>query len=359
MTASTATQFTVERRQGNRSAYWRLDPTTALATPIISPEGLSVDSEDSRLSDDPSSLLMVLADAVEAGDHRLAGTIARRSLSQNMRDLPGIGAERLHAMAISGAVATSTTTVSDLTDVARQLRDAAVMHQIGFGITSARTKPSSLNDSLEAAVARSERLADDLDAVAKGQRVQLAPLVRSLSFFGLLNIARGLARICTFPNGISGLDVAVAAQIRHRVGPARGLRAQLAIIERDPGNTAARNSACACLVDLGLAEDGLDHLAVSLLRPDHFVGNTGRRALRQAGYPHLANLADQIAVEMRLRHPSEPTGHVLLLATEILMGIDRQAQAELSMVGLLRATSATLVFEQRQRYDGAALRSTR
>lgn len=348
---TTNPSFAIARTAPNEPALWAIDSVAS-----INAEPLPVDDLERRAaiaikSADTSGLLMVLAEAVEFGHHRIAGSVARASLDKNMQELPGVSAERLHAMAIAGGIAVDVATVSDLAVVAEQLRNSAVMHEIGFGLTSSRANPTTVAASLAGAGARAERLASALDRIGAGKPTKLVPAVRALSFFGLLSIARGLARTTTFDSGTSALNVSVAAQIRHRVGAARGLRAQLEILEHDPGNTAARNSACACLVDLGMAEAGLDHLAVSLLRPDHYVGNTGRRALREAGYPGLAQLANHISVLMRDRYPEDPPHEVVRHAANILAGIRRRTQTELAMLNLVGKLAPERVFAGRTKVD--------
>ena len=352
---------TVSITQGapNQPAVWAIDGSAQMNARPIFVDGLEARASRAHATGEASGLLMVLAEAIEFGHHRIAGQVARASLELNMRELPGVGAGRLHAMAIAGGVATDVATVADLAQVADQLRNSAVMHEIGFGLTSARLDPNSLARSLQDAAEKANSLADSLERVAGGSPMQLVPLIRELSFFGLLNIARGLAQVTTFGTGAAYLDVAIAAQVRHRVGAGRGLQAQLEIIEHSPGSTAARNSACACLVDLGMAEAGLDHLAVSLLRPDHYVGNTGRRALREAGYEDLAALADEIADVMKDLRPHEAPLRVAVLAAEILSGIRRRTATELAMLNLVGRIPAVQILEERARVDAATASAAR
>jgi hypothetical protein len=272
-------------------------------------------------SGDVASLLMSLSKGLIDGQPDLSKQLAGAAIEKNMRELPGIGPERLHAIVIGGSAGTEVLGVGNLRLLADNLRRAAEMWQIAFPVLTSRQPGRRLEDSTTRAVTRAGRLADELDALARGEFVVLRDVVNELNFFGRTDVTLALSRLTRFDDGVSPLDVANGAWLRRNVSPAAGLAHQRRLLELDPYNTAARNSACGCLVDLGRAREGVADLAFSLLlRPDHHTGNTATRTLLAADCPSLVGCAKFIADTMD-GQPAFPTPPSVRAAADRILDV--------------------------------------
>lgn len=334
-----AQAFETRRVPDSTSCLWRLDPWSSLPAmaqrPPIAPS--------TRDSVDPSEVLLALSDAAEHGALSEMVTVAEKALDLSMRALPGISATTLFATVIAGSVSLEPSTVREYADLGRSLCERATDYTEMFGLMSGREDPTTLRRSLVIATEWINLLGRDLESLGAGDWIDMSRLFRRGGRVNRFDLLDQLSRFCAFSPTVKPLDVAIVASLRRRLGPGRALRRAEAILRVDPANTAARNVACACLVDLHQPDLGLDHVAVSLLRPDPYVARTARRALRAAGYEAECRKADEIAVLMANRRADEASDHVCGLADSILMTIDRRIHAELARLGLAVVESPAIM----------------
>lgn len=331
--------FETRRIPDSMICQWRLDPWGSL--PKLTPPRPTAASTSDVV--DPSALLMALSDAIESGDLQRMVALAENALNFSMRSLPGISAVTLFATVIAGSVSLEPVRVSDYATLGRSLQERAIDYGAMFGLMSGRADPTTLQRSLATATEWITLIGRDFESLGAGEWVDMSRLFRRGGRINRFDLLDQLSRFCSFSTTVKPLDVSIVASLRRRLGPGRALRRVEAILLLDPANTAARNVACACLVDLHQPELALDHVAVSLLHPDAYVAKTARRALREAGFTAESGLADEIAGLMGNRRADEASDHVCDLANSILMSIDRRIHAELAKLGLTVVETSAVI----------------
>lgn len=328
------------RTPGQSHAHWTVDPTVPLPVPTTPlPDGYVDHVERARAVNDHAALRLILQEATVTWHPDLAAIAARTLLDANQNTIPDITTGRLHANVMGGTAWARTqipAVVGDALLLADALEDEAAMYALGLAVDTNRADGgASLAASISQAIDACVELVALLRAFAGGQPFVAHRLMHLLSVFALTPLSYGISSMCSSSTGIDGLRVTYAAQMRHQVGSRHGLDANLDVLADDPGNIAARTSACACLVDLGQPEAGLDHLAVALLDPDSFSANALGRALRLAHYTHLADAAERL----KLLVVCGPDSEAKVLASKIMTATGRREFAEVALSGLTAPTS--------------------
>lgn len=340
-------------RKGGRPSKWSVSTSAIVghAPSPVDPVSLAK-AHAAAASGDPADLMLTLYELVETSRHQEAGIVARAALDANQAKLPGISTARLMCLAIGASVTARADLIIDLRGIATEVRLSSSMFEMGRQQTSLRAHPVDLDKSVNIALAEANVLADGLDQIADGKAVTMTRVITALSRFGLLQLAKNLIDTFTVETTCSGLAVAHAAATRRHYGPARGLAANLEIIGEEPWNIAARTSACACLVEQGRPEEGLDHLAVALARPDVYSARAAKKALSHAGRGDLASTAGKLVAAYETGRGVEDA---LDMSGAILIGIGRRDMVEILLRGLRRKIGATFTFEKRIAYDNHPL----
>lgn len=318
-------------------------PRVDAATPLHYPRRRCLDADAvASAVDGPDlgSVSRLLGPATLMGDHDALVRLGPVALSHpGVPQAASIKHERLIAAVAGSFAGTPPTNVRGLGCFAHTIADNVAIVRMSLDLGATHRIPE-LAKSFENAELAARSFSAAADAVASSGSGPVSKLARWLGWFGRLDVADSFCRASL------ALDqpwpaVTLAASYRHlHRAPAKNIELNSAVLALNPTFTPALNSICAAHVDLLDAATGVEFLLRSLaLNPDHYAGNTGRRAFRAIGRSEQSARCSAIA-HARLTGQVPPgrwstvDTYCAAMARAVLLneGRDELAQAPLSML---------------------------